>query len=242
MIPSIFDSQQRNAAKVFGLTYLLSFVLLTTANFGILQPLLASSDPAEIARNILTNQTLFRVSLVGFLLYTVGIFVLSSSLYVMLKPVGRNLALFAAFSRLAYGFVWLVMVINLFTALRFLSYPEYAGIPADQLPVFARLYLSGFDQFYVGELFWAMASGVGAYLWLKSRYIPKVLATFGVLASAWCVGCVIALFISPNFSKTVNLWWFDMPMVLFEIGLSVLLVFRGLRSPAQEQAPRGARA
>ena len=234
MIPSVFDRSQRSAAKVFGLTYLLSFVLITTANFGILQPLLSSSDPAEIARNILMNQTPFRVSLVGFLLYAVGIVVLSSSLYAILKPVGRSLALFAAFSRLAYGFVWLLIVINLFTALRLLSYPEYAGIPSEQLPVLARLYLSSFDQFYVGELFWAMASGVCAYLWLKSRYIHRALAIFGILASAWCVGCVIALFISPDFSETVNLWWFDMPMVLFEISLSFLLLYRGLRSGDQE--------
>ena len=240
MIPIVFDRSQRNAAKAFGLTYLLSFVLIAAANFGIFQPLLSALDPAQIAHNILTNQTLFRVSLVGFLLYAVGILVLSSSLYVTLKPIGQNLALFAAFSRLAHGFVWLLIVINLFTALRLLTYPEYAGIPSDQLPVLARLYLSSFDQFYVGELFWAMASGVGAYLWLKSRYIHRALATFGILASAWCVGCVFALFISPGFSKAVNLWWFDMPMVLFEIGLSFLLLYRGLRSGDHEPSPRHA--
>jgi hypothetical protein len=29
----------------------------------------------------------------------------------------------------------------------------------------------------------------------------------------------------------VNLWWFDTPMALFELALSFLLLFRGLRPP-----------
>ena len=237
MTSSSFDSSQRNAAKVFGLSYLPSFLLLAAVNFGILQPLLSEPDPAQIARNILTHETLFRAGLVGIMLYSVGVLVQSTSLYVILKSVDRNLALFATFSRLAQGYIWLLVVLNLFTALRLLSHPEYAALPSDQLPALARLYLSGFDQYYVGLLFWSLASGVGAYLWLKSHYIHSAVAAFGVLASAWCVGCTIALFIFPDFSKTVNLWWFDMPMVLFEIVLSFLLLFRGLRTRDRESIP-----
>ncbi len=172
----------------------------------------------------------------GIMLYSVAVLVLSTSLYVVLKRVDRNLALFATFSRLAYGLVWLLVVLNLFTALRLLSHAEYAGFPPDQLPVLARLYLSGFDQYYVGLLFWSLASGVGAYLWHKSRYIHRALAAFGVVTSAWCAVCTILLFIFPDFSKTVNLWWFDTPMVLFETVLSFLLPFRGLRTRGREAA------
>ncbi len=237
MTSSLFDSSQRSAAKVFGLIYLPSFLLLAAVNFGILQPLFSGPDPAQIARNILMHETLFRVGLVGLMLYSVGVLVLSTSLYLILKSVGRNLALFATFSRLAHGYIWLLVVLNLLTALRLLSHPEYAGLPSDQLPVLARLYLSGFDQYYVGLLFWSLASGVGAYLWFKSRIIHSALAAFGILASAWCVGCTITLFIFPDFSKTVNLWWFDTPMVLFEIVLSFVLLFRGLRSRDRKIAP-----
>ncbi|MGH8160476.1 MAG: DUF4386 domain-containing protein [Rhodanobacter sp.] len=239
---SSFNSSQRSAAKVFGLIYLPFFVLLAAVNFGILEPLSTGSDPAQIARNILTHEMLFRVGLVGVMLYSIGVLVLSISLYVILKPVSWSLALFATFSRFAHGFVWLLVVLNLFTALRLLSHPEYAGLPADQLPVFARLYLSGFDQYYVGLLFWSLASGVGAYLWLKSSYIHRALAAFGILASAWCIVCTIILFVFPDFSKTVNLWWFDTPMVLFEIALSFLLLFRGLRARDQEPTQREAHA
>lgn len=227
---SSFDSSQRHAAKVFGLSYLPFFVLLAAVNFGILETLSSGPDPTQIARNILTHETLFRVGLVGVMIYSIGVIVLSISLYVILKPISQSLALFATFSRFAHGLVWLLVVLNLFSALRLLSHPEYAELPADQLPVFARLYLSGSDQYYVGLLLWSLASGVGAYLWLKSRYIHSALAAFGILASTWCAACTLIFFVFPDFSKLVNLWWFDTPMVLFEIALSFLLLFRGLRS------------
>jgi hypothetical protein len=66
-------------------------------------------------------------------------------------------------------------------------------------------------------------------LWLRSGYVPNALAFLGVLASAWCAACTSVLFVFPDFQKVVNLWWFDMPMVLFEIALSFVLLLRGLR-------------
>ena len=230
MTSGLIDNSQRRAAKVFGLVYLPSFLLLAAINFGILQPMFSGPDPAQMALNVLARETVLRVGLVGIMLYSVAVLVLTTSLYVVLKSVDRTLALFATFSRLVHGFMWLLVVLNLFTALRLLSHPEYTGLPPDQLPVLARLYLSGFDQYYVGLLFWSLASGVGACLWLKSRYIHRALSAFGILASAWCASCTILLFIFPDFSKAVNLWWFDSPMVLFEIVLSLSLLFRGLRT------------
>jgi hypothetical protein len=93
-----------------------------------------------------------------------------------------------------------------------------------------RLHLgAGFDAYYVGLLFWGLASTVCSYLWFKSRYIPRALAAWGMISSVWCVTCAFAFFIFPNFDKTVNLWWFDSPMASFEIATSFWLLFKGLR-------------
>jgi len=230
-----FDDRQRQAARALGLFYLPSFVLVVAANFGVLQPLVGGVGPAQVARNIVAHETLFRVGIAGFILYGVGVLVVSAALYVLLRPVGETLALFATFGRMVHGLTWLLVAINMLTALRLLTRPEYAGLPSEQVPLLARLYVSGFDQYYVGLLFWALGATVGAYLWLRSGHIPKVLSAFGVLASVWCAGCTVTLLIFPGFSETVNLWWFDVPMVLFEMALSVLLLVRGLR-PARQAA------
>ena len=230
MTTSSIDGSQRKAARIAGFAYLLSFVTVVSVNFGIFARLIVGADPAQTARNILAHETLFRVGLAGDLLYCIAVLCVTAALYVILKPVDQTLALLAAFGRLVHGFTWLLVTVNLFTALRLLSRPEYASVlPPDQLPVLARLYLSGFDQYYVGLLFWSLAATAGAYLWLKSGYVPSALAAFGILASAWCTACTFILFLFPDFPKLVNLWWFDMPMVLFEIAVSFLLLFRGLR-------------
>jgi hypothetical protein len=230
-----FDDRQRQAARVLGFFYLPAFVLVVAANFGVLQPLVGGVGPAQVARNIVAHETLFRVGIAGFILYAVGVLVVSAAGYVLLRPVGPTLALVATFGRIVHGLTWLFVAINMLTALRLLTRPEYAGLPSELPPVLARLYVSGFDQYYVGLVFWALGATVGAYLWLRSGYIPKILGAFGVLASAWCAGCAVALLIFPGFSEIVNLWLFDVPMVLFEMVLSVLLLVRGLR-PARQPA------
>jgi hypothetical protein len=230
MMIGAIDGLQRRSARIAGVVYLLSFATIVAVDFGILGPLF-DGDPSRIARNVLEHETRFRIGLAGQLFYCVGVFVVTGALYIVLRPVDGLLAVFAAVGRLVHGFSWLLVSLNLLTALRLLTQPVYVGmLPSDQLPVLARLYLSGFDQYYVGLLFWSLGSTVAAFLWLKARYVPMALALFGILASAWGAACCIALFVFPEFPKVVGLWWFDVPMVLFEISLSALLVFRGLQS------------
>lgn len=235
---STIDESQRTAARIAGFACLISFVTVVAVNFGIFARLMVRGNPAETARNILAHETLFRIGITGDVVYCVGVVVLLAALYVILKPVSQNLALFAAFGRLVHGLTWLLVAINLFTALRLLSDADFArAFGPDQLPVLARLYLSGFDAYYVGLLFWGLGATVGSYLWFKSNYIPRALAAFGVISSAWCAACTFVFYIFPNFSKVVNLWWFDLPMAIFELALSFWLLFKGLQpSGAAEPA------
>jgi hypothetical protein len=227
------DNSQRRAAKVAGAAYLISLATVVGITYGVIAPLIAKVDPVQAARNILANETLFRVGILGNLLYSLEIVVLSGALYVVLKPVDPLLALLATLSRLALAFTWLVISLDLFTALRLITQPEYAHIlPPDQLPVLARLFLSGSDPYYVGLLFWCLGSTLAAILWFRSRYIPRPVAAFGFLASAWGAGCTLVLYVFPGFREVVDPDWFDVPMVFFETALSVLLLVRGLRSPA----------
>jgi len=102
-------------------------------------------------------------------------------------------------------------------------------LEADRLQAWASLYLATrYDYYYVALLFGALGSTVCSYLWFRSRYIPRTLAAYGVITSAFCVACTLVLFIFPHFYRIVNLWWFDTPMGIFEIVLSFWLLFRGL--------------
>ncbi len=224
------DDAQRRAAKVAGFAYLLSLATEVVSEFRIKLHLIVAGNPAETAQNILAHEQLFRLSIACDLIYAVGTLVLLSALYVILKPVSRNLALVATFSRLVYAMTWVVIAINLFAALRLLTGADYLqAFGPDQLQALVKLHLAGSDAYYVGLLFYGLASTVCAYLWLKSRYIPRGLAAWGVIASAWCVLCTLVYVVSPDFTNVVNLWWFDSPMAIFEIATSFWLLFKGLR-------------
>jgi hypothetical protein len=227
------DESQRKAASVAGFAYLLSFATVVFVQFRIHDRLIVQHNAAETARNIMTHERLFRVGIALDLISCASVVALLSALYVILKPVNRTLALLAAFWRLLYALMWIQMALNLFDVLRLLSGVDYLR-PFDAAPLQAtvELYLGArFDQYYVGLLFWALASAVCSYLWFKSRYIPKALAAFGVISSAWCAACTFAFIISPNFARVINLWWFDSPMGIFDIATSFWLLFRGLRPP-----------
>jgi hypothetical protein len=155
---------------------------------------------------------------------------LLSALYVILMPVNRSLALIATFCRLIFAFMWGITALNTLGALRLLGNAPYLPVfAADQLQTLARLRLaSSYDAYYVGLPFWGLASTICSYLWFKSRYIPRVLAAFGVVSSAWCMICAFAFIVFPHFDAAVNASWFDVPLVIFEMTLALWLLFRGL--------------
>lgn len=225
------DNSQRTAAKVAGIAGLFTMAIVVFANYGLLNPLIVPGNAAETARNIVAHERAFRVTVICFLLYSAGVVVLLAALYVILKPLNRGLALAGALFRLIFALLWLLSTLNLLGALRLLGSAKYLQIfEADRLQVLARLSIAGmFDDYYVGLPFFALASTVCSFLWLKSRYIPRSLAAFGIISSAWCVFCAFVYLIFPGFAKPVDPYWFDSPMAIFELILSFWLLFKGLR-------------
>jgi hypothetical protein len=211
---------QRKAAPIAGMAWLISFVAVVAVSFNIIFPLNELPTAADVARRVLGDERLFRIGIAGYLVNCVAFVVQVAAFYVILEPVDRMLALLAALGRLVHAFTWVLAIVNFFMALGLLKAGE---------PDLARLYLSGWNVYYVGLLFWSLGAAVGGYLWYRSNYIPRALAAFGVISSAWCAACTFVYYIFPGFADVVNLWWFDSPMVLFELALSGWLVVKGLR-------------
>ncbi len=232
------DNSQRTAAKVAGWSGLLTFATVVFGNYVLLNPLVVSGDAAQTAQNIVAHETQLRMTVVCFLTYSLGVVVLLSALYVILKPVNPGLALAGALFRLVFALLWLLSPLNLLSALRLLSNANYLqGFELDRLHAMARLHIgASFDDYYLGLPFFGLAATVCAWLWLKSNYIPRGLAIFGVIASAWCVLCAFIFLIFPHFNKVVNDYLFDTPMALFELAVSFWLLFKGLNPKIQGTA------
>src|SRR5229473_3216885 len=241
MTTDMIDNSQRTAAKIAGVAGLLAFGLVVFGNYVLLEPLVVARNAADTARNILAHQTQFRVALICFITYGIGAIVLLTALYVVLAPVNRGLALAGALFRLVFAMLWLVAPLNSLAALRLLGDASYLKVfEPDRLQALARIQIAGsFDDYYVGLPFFGLAATVCAWLWLKSKYIPKGLAIFGVIGSAWCVFCAVVYLIFPDFNKIVNDYWFDFPMAVFELVLSFWLLIKGLKPAAPNEVQAG---
>jgi hypothetical protein len=234
MTISTIDESQRTAARVAGFSCLFTMATAVFAHYGINAHLIVAGNAAETARNIMAHERLFRINIACDLIYGAGVVVLLTALYVILKPVNRSLALLAAFCRLVYALMWVVIALNLLEVLRLLSGANYLRVfETDRLQALARLYL-GTPAYGVGLPFYGLGSAVCCYLWFRSRYIPRALAACGVTSSVWCVTSAFANIIIPNFAKLVNPWRFDTPMASFEIATGLWLLFKGIRPPLVE--------
>src|SRR5215216_4612833 len=227
------DNSQRTAAKVAGWSGLLTFAIVVIGNYVLLTPLIVPGNAVATAQNIVAHQTQVRITVVCFLTYSLGVIVLLTALYVILKPINPGLALVGALFRLVFALLWLLAPLNLLGALRLLGHAIYLQtFEADRLQALARLQIAAnFDDYYLGLPFFGLAATVCSYLWLKSGYIPKPVALFGVISSIWCVICAFVFLIFPHFNRIVNDYWFDSPMALFELVVSFWLLFKGLPPP-----------
>jgi hypothetical protein len=238
MTVNTVSASQRQAALIAGFSLPFALVLVVFANFYIGANLIVPGNAVDTANNILAHQTRFHVWVACDLLYAINVVAISAALYVILKPANHSIALAAAFCRAIYSVMWVTISLNMLSAFTLLCDTPYLHvIEADHLQALARAHLHGsFDAYYVGLPFWAMASTICSILWLKSKYIPRVLASFGVIASAWCLFCAFAFLAWPQFSEPINVWLFDMPMAIFEMATGIWLLVKGIRPSGAQSA------
>lgn len=229
------EPAQHTAAKVAGFLYLVTIVISLLAELYLRAPLLVRGDAAQTAQNIVASERQFRISIVSGLVAVAGDVILLVALYVVLKPIDRNLALLAAFWRLTKCALFAVMALNDFVALSLLSGAEYLR-PFDtkQLQALARMFISvRHAGGLIGAVFLGLGSTVFAYLWLKSRYIPRGLAAWGIFSSLVLAIGILGIMVFPDLASVVGpAYW--APLFIFEVTLGFWLLVKGIRAPIVE--------
>lgn len=226
--PSQTERSQRFAARIFGITYLLSLVIIVAAFSRFYAPYLVWESGEQTARHFISHEPAIRLYLAGAFLYGVGMIVMFTAQYVILRPVNRGIALFAASSMLTYVFLWFVFMLDLFGALRVL-----AGAGAlqmfgrDGLAALAGSQLdSSRDAYYLGLVFNGLGSALFAWVFFRSRYVPRTLALWGVLGSLYEGFCGLAYLFYPGFGSILSVNWYELPAMTFELLLSFWLLIR----------------
>ena len=229
MSVNAIDESQRNAARVVGFAYLFAMAVSIFAETYIGGRLIAPGDAGETARNIIAHQLLFRVGIVSSLIIVVSDVALITATFVILRRIDENLAMYAAFLRLMQTAVHAVATLNYLDVLRLLSGAGYLQpLGTEQVHALARLSVGSHAAgLGVGFVYLGLGSALFAYLWFKSRYVPRGLAGLGVFASLLLGVGSLAIILFPG----LPIFPFHMiPMFFFEVGLGLLLLFRGLRT------------
>src|SRR5574341_1897900 len=190
-------------ARVGGVLMLLSLVAGGFGEWYVPSHVLVSGDAAATARNIVASDGLIRLGFAGYLIEASCDVSLTLILYVLLRPVSRNLALLAAFFRLVGTAVFAFAELFYFAPLLLLGGADYLKtFSPDQLNALAlmslRLYGYGGGIFMV---FYGIPCVVLGVLMMQSGYLPKVLGALFALGGAGFVIRNFALVLAPAYAS-----------------------------------------
>lgn len=235
------DATQRRAATVVGSCYLFALPPAIFAEFYVRTRLIAFHDAAQTAQNIVAHERLFRLGTAGNLTVFALDVALILALYVVLMPVNRSLALIATGWGLIETATLVVVTLSDFDVLRILSGADYLrAFEPGRLQALARLSVGAHgDAYNVGLVFAGLRSTAFCSLWFKSRYIPRALAAWGIVASSLMGGSAFSFIIFPELAKVVGVEIYGAPIFFFELTMGFWLLLRGLRPSGM--APDGAR-
>ncbi len=236
------DESQRKAARVVGFTYLFALPPAIFAEFYVRTQLVAFDNAAQTARNIMAHERLFRLGIASNLTVFALDVVLIISLFVVLMPVNRSLALLATGWGLIETAILVAVTLSDFDVLRILGGADYLQVfEVNQLQALARLSVSAHGDVYnVGLVLAGLRSTAFCYLWFRSRFIPRALAAWGMGASFLMGACAFLFIIFPGLARVIPVEIFGAPIFFFELTMGFWLLLKGL--PPSGAAPDRARA
>jgi hypothetical protein len=219
-------------ARIAGVLFLLSIVAGIFGELYVPSKLIVSGDATATARNITTFDSLYRLGFATYLVEALCDVALALILYVLLRPVQKNLALLAAFFGLISTALYAVAELFYFAASLILGGADYLKTfsPA-QLNSLAllslKLYGFGGGIFMV---FYGVACVLRGYLIFQSGYLPRFLGVLLVLAGLGFIMKNFAQVLVPAYASDALL----MPMFVAGVSLTVWLLVRGVDVPKWE--------
>lgn len=225
-------------AKIAAGGYLVIFISGIFANFFVLESLVVPGDAIATTNNIINSESQFRVGIVSFIIMVIFDVVLTWALYVLFKPVNKNVSLLAAWLRLVNATIFGIALFNLFGVLQLISGADYLLVfDAGQLQAQVMLFISAFNNTWlVGLVFFGIHLFFLGYLIIKSRYVPKVIGLLLIVASFGYLIDSFANFLLPNYADYKDLFMLIVivPGVIGELSLTIWLLVKGVEEPPQE--------
>jgi len=222
----------KKTARIAGFLYLIYLIISIFADVICRSPLIVFGDAAATAQNIMASEWQFRIGVMGDLLSAVLFLLTAWALYVLLKPVNKNLALLFLLLNLGGVAVQCFSDLNLYASLLLLSGADYLKVfQADQLQALAMLFINlRQNGFWICQIFFGAWLFPLGYLVFKSGFLPRIL---GIVLMIHCVAWLMTFlqfFLFPGYEVLT----YTGPLgFIAEFGLTLWLLIMG----AKEQKP-----
>jgi hypothetical protein len=226
--------------RVFGLTILIRFIPAIFSEFFVRSSLVVPGDAATTATNIMASEGLFRAGIASMLIVFVLDVVAILALYVVLKPVNKNLVLLATFFGLIHVAIAGLNLLTDFFALLLLSGADYLTVfEPDQLYALVLLLLNSHNYgFQLGLFFFSFHLFILGYLVFKSGYLPRILGVFLIVSSISYLLDSFALTLLPNYAdyEEIIIAVIFLPGLIGELALALWLLFKGVNVEKWEKS------
>src|SRR4029077_9811604 len=233
----ITEASPQVYARIGGVRYLIIIVIGFCGEFFVRDKLVVAGDVTATANNIMTSESLWRISIAGDLILLVCAVPLTLILYVLLRPVNKNLALLAVFFNIVEFPIEAASKLCLFAALFLSGNADYLkAFAPHQLPALVKVSLKLHDYgFGIDLVFFGCACLVYGYLLFRSGYFPRTLGVLMAIAGLSYLVNSFTLILAPAYAGTISL--ILVLALIGELSLCLWLMVKGVNEQRwKEQA------
>jgi hypothetical protein len=235
------ETSPQTYARIGGALYLVIIVIGLFGEAFVRDRLIVSGNAAATAANIISHESLWRFHIATELLLLICAIALLLILFVLLKPVRKDLALLAVFINLVSIGIEAATTMYLLEALFPLGNAGYLkAFTPEQLYAMTSLSLKSHGYgFSVSLLFFGCFCIIVGYLIFKSGYLPKTIGVLMQIAGVCYLTNSFALILSPAVANRL----FPailVPAFIGEVSLCLWLLVKGVNVKQWKERVRAA--
>lgn len=229
-------AEQRTYARIAGILILAHFII---EELGDYPTILARRGEtfAQTASYVAAHEALWRAALLCVGLAWISVAVVAFALYVVLEPVHKRIAQLALILRLGGSFVGAASLMFRVAKAQLYSASVAAMFTTEQLGKLAAVTQQTANAgIYTAWIFMGLGEGIFFALFLRSRYLPRALAGFGVFGCIVLVAVPIASLAYPQYQGTIKPLL--LTSLLAELATALWLLIKGLKAPLPSKETR----
>ena len=216
-------------ARIGGVLYLIIIAIGLFGEAFVRNRIIVSGDATATAANLRSMESLWRFGIAGEMFLVICSVALALILYVLLRPVSRDLALLATFFNLIAIAVQAAYSLQLVEALFPLGNAGYLkAFTPEQLNAMASLSLkSHVFGFGIALLFFGPFFLVSGYLIFRSTYFPRAIGILYLIAGLSYLTNSFALLLAPTFADRI-FPTILVPAFVGEVSFTLWLLVKGV--------------